>query len=35
MTLPHGNIALSSCPGKKVRLDSGPVNGRGKCNDNS
>jgi hypothetical protein len=26
----HGNFALSSCPGKKVRLQSGPVNGRGK-----
>ncbi|KAJ3112319.1 hypothetical protein HDU96_004693 [Phlyctochytrium bullatum] len=24
----HGNFALSSCPGKKVRLDTGPVNGR-------
>ncbi|KAI9205661.1 protein-tyrosine phosphatase-like protein [Polychytrium aggregatum] len=23
-----GNFALSSCPGKKVRLDTGPVNGR-------
>lgn len=28
----HGNIALSSCPGKKVRLASGAVNGRGKNN---
>ncbi|KAJ1557918.1 hypothetical protein HK405_014855 [Cladochytrium tenue] len=26
----HGNFALSSCPGKKVRLNTGPVNGRGK-----
>jgi len=23
-----GRLALSSCPGKKVRLHSGPVNGR-------
>ncbi|KAJ3120778.1 hypothetical protein HK101_006882, partial [Irineochytrium annulatum] len=28
----HGNFALSSCPGKKVRLDSGPVNGRAMIN---
>ncbi|KAF9953596.1 hypothetical protein BGZ65_004570 [Modicella reniformis] len=26
---PRGNLGLSSCPGKKVRLD-GPVNGRAK-----
>lgn len=26
---PRGNMGLSSCPGKKVRLD-GPVNGRAK-----
>ena len=24
----HGNFALSSCPGKKVRLNTGPINGR-------
>ncbi|TPX45140.1 hypothetical protein SeMB42_g01588 [Synchytrium endobioticum] len=24
----QGNLALSSCPGKKVRLDTGPINGR-------
>eukprot|EP00842_Homolaphlyctis_polyrhiza_P005802 jgi/Hompol1/6222/HPOL_004891-RA len=24
----HGNFVLSSCPGKKVRLGTGPVNGR-------
>ncbi|KAJ3316631.1 hypothetical protein HDU76_001663 [Blyttiomyces sp. JEL0837] len=29
---PHGNIALSSCPGKKVRLNTGPVNGRASIN---
>ncbi|KAJ3095124.1 hypothetical protein HDU97_007249 [Phlyctochytrium planicorne] len=28
----HGNFALSSCPGKKVRLDTGPVNGRAMIN---
>ncbi|KAJ3409833.1 hypothetical protein HDV05_004186 [Chytridiales sp. JEL 0842] len=28
----HGNFALSSCPGKKVRLQSGPVNGRAMIN---
>lgn len=26
---PRGNLGMSSCPGKKVRLD-GPVNGRAK-----
>ncbi|KAJ3305668.1 hypothetical protein HDU76_004974, partial [Blyttiomyces sp. JEL0837] len=29
---PHGNLALSSCPGKKVRLNTGPVNGRAAIN---
>ncbi|KAJ3215960.1 hypothetical protein HDU67_010116 [Dinochytrium kinnereticum] len=29
---PHGNFALSSCPGKKVRMDTGPVNGRAMIN---
>ncbi|KAI8801846.1 protein-tyrosine phosphatase-like protein [Cladochytrium replicatum] len=28
----HGNFALSSCPGKKVRLSTGPVNGRAMIN---
>ncbi|KAJ3080810.1 hypothetical protein HDU99_007360, partial [Rhizoclosmatium hyalinum] len=28
----YGNVALSSCPGKKVRLDTGPVNGRAAIN---
>ncbi|KAJ3246981.1 hypothetical protein HDU78_005632 [Chytriomyces hyalinus] len=28
----YGNIGLSSCPGKKVRLDTGPVNGRAAIN---
>ncbi|KAJ3081603.1 hypothetical protein HK102_002240 [Quaeritorhiza haematococci] len=28
----HGNLALSSCPGKKVRLETGPVNGRAMIN---
>ncbi|TPX38263.1 hypothetical protein SmJEL517_g00051 [Synchytrium microbalum] len=28
----QGNFAMSSCPGKKVRLDSGPVNGRAVIN---
>ncbi|KAI8622118.1 protein-tyrosine phosphatase-like protein [Chytriomyces sp. MP71] len=28
----YGNVALSSCPGKKVRLDTGPVNGRASIN---
>ncbi|KAI9343776.1 protein-tyrosine phosphatase-like protein [Zopfochytrium polystomum] len=28
----HGNFALSSCPGKKVRLNTGPVNGRASIN---
>lgn len=27
-----GNICLSGCPGKKVRLDTGPVNGRAMVN---
>jgi len=27
-----GNLALSSCPGKKVRLNTGPVNGRAMIN---
>ncbi|KAJ3125942.1 hypothetical protein HK098_008022 [Nowakowskiella sp. JEL0407] len=30
--LKHGNFALSSCPGKKVRLDTGPVHGRAMIN---
>ncbi|KAI8845272.1 protein-tyrosine phosphatase-like protein [Chytriomyces cf. hyalinus JEL632] len=28
----YGNVGLSSCPGKKVRLDTGPVNGRAAIN---
>ncbi|KAJ1545123.1 hypothetical protein HK096_006735 [Nowakowskiella sp. JEL0078] len=32
LTLKHGNFALSSCPGKKVRLNTGPVNGRAVIN---
>ena len=24
----RGNVAMSSCPGKNIRLDTGPVNGR-------
>ncbi|KAJ8322886.1 hypothetical protein O5D80_008410 [Batrachochytrium dendrobatidis] len=28
----HGNICLSSCPGKKVRLTTGPVDGRAVVN---
>ncbi|KAJ3309195.1 hypothetical protein HDU93_005602, partial [Gonapodya sp. JEL0774] len=28
LLLPRGNLCLSSCPGKKVRVASGPVRGR-------
>jgi hypothetical protein len=29
------NFALSSCPGKKVRIDTGPVKGKGCSNSYS